>query len=283
MPTYRSPAVAGLFYEQDGQRLAHQIEACFTDSRGPGHLPPHHRTHRRRLRAAIVPHAGYLYSGPIAAHVYAAIAAEDPPTTVLILGVDHHGGAVAAATSVQDWQTPLGPVEVDTDVVRLLARPPIEIDEAAQATEHSIEVQLPFLQYVLPHPRFVPLMIRYGPYERLHEIAEVIRTVVSARPDILVLASTDFSHYVSVGEADRLDHLAIAEILARDPKRLFATVARRGISMCGVAPTTVLLDALREESLTPQLLRYGHSGEATPMPDVVGYAALTLSRSDSSS
>ncbi|MFZ1023688.1 MAG: AmmeMemoRadiSam system protein B [Thermoplasmata archaeon] len=278
MPKFRSPAVAGQFYESDGQRLARQIESCFMDPRGPGHLPPHHRSKPRQLRAAIVPHAGYRYSGPIAAHVYAAIAAEEPPTTVLILGVDHHGGAVRAATSNVDWLTPLGPVEIDNDVVGQLAKPPIVIDEETQALEHSIEVQLPFLQYVLPHPRFVPLMVRYGSYDSLHEIAVAVRSVVASRPDILVLASTDFSHYVPASEADRLDHLAISEILRSDPKGLYSVVARHDISMCGIAPTTVLLDALQHESLTPTLLRWGHSGEDTPMPEVVGYAAITLTR-----
>jgi MEMO1 family protein len=278
VPKLRPPAVAGQFYEADGRRLAHQIESCFTDPRGPGRLPPHQRSRPRRIRAAIVPHAAYPYSGPIAAHAYEAIAAEEPPTTVLILGVDHHGGPVRAATSSVDWLTPLGPVEIDNDVVGQLARPPIEINESVQALEHSIEVQLPFLQYVLPHPRFVPLMVRYGSYETLHQIALVVRSVVAARPDILVMASTDFSHYVPPSEADRLDHLAISEILRTDPKGLYSTVARHDISMCGIAPTTVLLDALENESLLPNLLRWGHSGEATPMPDVVGYAAITLTR-----
>jgi MEMO1 family protein len=276
--TLRSPAVAGQFYESDGQRLAKRIERCFLDPRGPGHLPPHHRSRPRRLRAAIVPHAGYVYSGPIAAHVYAAIAAEEPPTTVLILGVDHQGGPDRAATSHVDWLTPLGPVEIDNDVVGQLAKPPIAINEEAQSLEYSIEVQLPFLQYVLPHPRFVPLMVRFGSYDSLHEIAMAVRAVVVARPDILLLASTDFSHFVPAPEADRLDHLAIAEILRSDPKRLYSTVARHDISMCGIAPTTVLLDALQGEALTPSLLRWGHSGETSPMPEVVGYAAITLTQ-----
>ncbi|MCI4355456.1 MAG: AmmeMemoRadiSam system protein B, partial [Thermoplasmata archaeon] len=271
----RAPAVAGQFYEAESVALTHQIEGCFTTDRGPGELPPRHRSPERRIRAAIVPHAGYAYSGPIAALAYAAIAAERPPHTVLLLGVDHHGAGVPAAVSDRDWTTPLGPAQVDHDLVRALARGPIEIDEASHAPEHSLEVQVPFLQYVLPAPRFAGLMVRFGSLEFLHEIADVVREAIRGR-DILVIASTDFSHYVSPEEADRLDHLALDAILARDPKALYETVVREDISMCGIAPTTVLLATLSGENLGCRLLRWGHSGEAEPMRRVVGYASLLL-------
>jgi MEMO1 family protein len=272
----RPPAVAGQFYAADGADLAHEIEACFRDPRGPGELPSRHRSAERHLRAAIVPHAGYPYSGPIAALAYAAIAAERPPSTVLVLGVDHHGLGGGACLSDRDWRTPLGPTTVDRALVRRLDRPPLRVDEAAQAREHSIEVQLPFLEYVLPRPRFAALQVTFAPLPELVRIAEVVRAAVDGE-DVLLLASTDFSHYVPARTAERLDHLAIAEILRRDPRGLYDTVLANDISMCGIAPTTVLLAALAGEALEPRLLRWGHSGEREPMHDVVGYAALTLS------
>jgi MEMO1 family protein len=279
--TPRKPVVAGQFYPADGRALAQQIEACFRDPRGPGELPPPHRTQDRPLEAGVVPHAGYEYSGAIAAHVYARIAALRPPATVLILGVDHHGRSRGASLSDRPWLTPLGPVEVDHELVKALRHGPVEVDEAAHAEEHSIEVQLPFLDYVLPKPRFVALEVGFGPFEFLEEVGGVVRDAVNGR-DVLLLTSTDFSHYVPARTAERLDRLAIDAILARDPRLLYDTVVRNDISMCGIAPTTVLLAATRDRPLIARLLRWGHSGEVAPMREVVGYAALTLEREDTS-
>lgn len=271
----RPPAVAGQFYAGTGADLAHQLERCFLDPRGPGELPVRHRSTERALRAAVVPHAGFEFSGPIAAHAYARIAAERAPESVLILGVDHHGLGARPALSDRAWTTPLGPTAVDHDLVTALDRPPIRIDEAAQAREHSIEVQLPFLEYVMPQPKFVALQVPFGSFDYLKEVGQIVRAAVTHR-DVLLLASTDFSHYVPPRTAERLDHLAIGAILARDARRLYDTVAENDISMCGIAPTTVLLAALADEDLAARLLRWGHSGEVQPMRDVVGYASLAL-------
>jgi hypothetical protein len=274
----RRPAVAGQFYAGEGTELAHQVERCFTDPRGPGQLPSPQRAAGRSIQAAVVPHAGFEFSGAIAAHAYARIAADHPPESVLILGVDHHGASRGASLSDRPWLTPLGPTAVDHDLVRALARSPLEVDEAAHAHEHSIEVQLPFLEYVLPKPKFVALEVGFGPLEFLEEVAAVVRDAIRDR-DVLLLASTDFSHYVPPRVADRLDHLAIDQILARDARGLYETVRKHNISMCGIAPTTVLLAVTRGWPLHARLLRWGHSGEVAPMDDVVGYASLVLESS----
>ena len=227
------------------------------------------------MRAAFVPHAGYEYSGAIAAHAYLRVAEDAPPESVLVLGVDHHGMSGGASLSDRAWLTPLGPTSVDHDLVRALAKPPLEVDETAHAHEHSIEAQLPFLEYVLPHPKFVALEVGYGPYDFLEEVAGVVRDAVADR-NVLLVASTDFSHYVPPRTAERLDHLAIDAILARDPRRLYDTVRKNEISMCGIAPATVLLAATRDWPVAAQLLRWGHSGEVAPMREVVGYAAIVL-------
>ncbi|HKN06120.1 MAG TPA: AmmeMemoRadiSam system protein B [Thermoplasmata archaeon] len=276
MPTTpRSPAVAGQFYEGDGAALAHQLESCFTDARGPGTLPTRQRSADRTVRAAVVPHAGYVFSGPIAAHAYRLIAADRPPESVLVLGVDHYGASQGASLSERPWLTPLGPTPVDLKLLAALRKPPVNVDEEAHRREHSIEVQLPFLEYVLPHPRFVPLEVGYGPYEFLAEVAGVVRSAIQDR-DVLVIASTDFSHYVPAATAERLDRMAIDQILARDPRGLYDTVRRNDISMCGIAPTTVLLAALEGLDVRPRLLRWGHSGEVEKMRDVVGYASMVF-------
>jgi MEMO1 family protein len=273
--TGRSPVVAGQFYPADGAELARQIEACFLDPRGPGELPARQRTVERTLRAAVVPHAGYPFSGAIAAHAYARVAVEAAPATVLVLGVDHYGMGSGPALSDRNWETPIGPTAVDHELVRSLTHGPIRVDESAHAREHSIEVQLPFLEYSLPRPRFVALQVPFAPYDELVRAALVVRQALEGE-DVLLLASTDFSHYVPAATADRLDHLAIEAILARDPRRLYDTVLAEDISMCGIAPTTVLLAALADEPLRARLLRWGHSGEAHPMRDVVGYASIAL-------
>jgi len=271
----RPPAVSGQFYEADGRALAHQLEACFLSPRGPGELPAPRREGTRRTRAVIVPHAGYEYSGPIAAHAYARVAAERPPESVLVLGADHHGAGLGPALSDHPWLTPLGPTAVDHELVRALAHRPLAVDEMAHALEHSIEVQLPFLEYVLPRPKFVALQVPFESFESLDGVARVVRQAIDGR-DVLIVASTDFSHYVPASTAERLDHLAIDAILARDARRLYETVEANEISMCGIAPVTVLLAALRSEPLTARLFRWGHSGEVARMRDVVGYASLAL-------
>lgn len=271
----RRPAVAGAFYPSDGRELARAVEACFTDPRGPGALPPRQRAAGRRIVAIVVPHAGYPYSGPIAALAYARVAAERAPESVLVLGVDHYGAGSGPALSDRPWATPLGPVAVDHALVRALTQRPVTVDEAAHAREHSIEVQLPFLDYVLPRPCFVALQVPFGPRSDLERVGAVVRGATEGR-DVLLVASTDFSHYVPAATAERLDRAAIDAILAVDAGRLYDTVVSREISMCGIAPTTALLAALTGRPLTARLLRWGHSGEVAPMRDVVGYAAIVL-------
>ncbi|MGP8147005.1 MAG: AmmeMemoRadiSam system protein B, partial [Thermoplasmata archaeon] len=228
---------------------------------------------------AVVPHAGYVFSGPIAAHAYRLIAGDRPPESVLVLGVDHYGASRGASLSERPWLTPLGPTPVDDGLVAALRKPPFEVDEEAHRREHSIEVQLPFLEYVLPHPRFVPLEVGFDTYAFLMEVAGVVRSAIRDR-DVLLIASTDFSHYVPPATAERLDRMAIDQILARDPRGLYDTVVKNDISMCGIAPTTVLLAVLEGLNVQPRLLRWGHSGEVEKMRDVVGYAAIVFESAD---
>ncbi len=271
----RPPAVAGQFYPQDPAGLTQLLERCYADPRGPGRLTPARSSLDRRIRAAVVPHAGYVYSGPIAAHAYRAVAAERPPGTVLVLGVNHHGRGAPAALSAREWRTPLGTVRTDPELIAALDRRPIERDELAHGPEHSIEVQLPFLQQLWPQLRFVGLSITMGPIGFLADVGAVVTRAVQGR-DVLLLASTDFSHYIPAETARSLDRLAINQILARNPTGLYETVVDREISMCGIAPATVLLFALQAEPLRTRLLRWGHSGEAEPMTEVVGYASILL-------
>ncbi|HEV2450210.1 MAG TPA: AmmeMemoRadiSam system protein B [Thermoplasmata archaeon] len=271
----RPPAVAGQFYPSDAVELTQLLEGCFTGRRGPGRLPPPHRSSERHLRALIVPHAGWIYSGEIAAHAYSALAADRAPEVVLLLGVNHRGRGAPAALASLGWETPIGPIATDAALLSALRRAPIEVDDRAHASEHSLEVQMPFLDYVLPKPSVVGLSVSWGSLGFLTEVAAVVRRALRGR-DVLLVASTDFSHYVPPEMAQRLDRRALDAIATRQAETLYDTVRSYDISMCGVAPTTVLLSALEEEPLEVRELRWGHSGEAEPMADVVGYASLLL-------
>lgn len=271
----RPPAVAGQFYPQDPVELTRLLERCFTGPRGPGRLPVRHRAPERHLRALIVPHAGWTYSGAIAAHAYSALAGDRAPESVLLLGVNHRGRGAPAALASLGWETPIGPVATNGELLQALRRSPIEVDDRAHASEHSLEVQMPFLDYVLPKPSVVGLSVSWGSLGFLTDVAAVVRRALRGR-DVLLVASTDFSHYVPADEARRLDRLALDAIATRQAETLYDTVRAHDISMCGVAPTTVLLSALEEEPLEVRELRWGHSGEVEPMADVVGYASLLL-------
>jgi AmmeMemoRadiSam system protein B len=271
----RPPAVAGAFYPAERAELQALLRECFEGPRGPGSSGHRATSAPRRTRALVVPHAGFVYSGPIAARAYAVVAGEVPPKEVLLLGVDHTGNGRAFGLSRRPWRTPLGDVEVATELVDRIAGGEIAVDERAHAQEHSLEVQLPFLQTVLPGVPIAALTVRFAPLEQLRAVASQIAHAVQGR-DTLLIASTDFSHYVAPETARRLDALALAEIDRRDGPGLYRTVVDRDISMCGVAPTTVLLEALRDEPLTVRPLGWSHSGEAEPMSRVVGYAAAAF-------
>lgn len=271
----RPPAVAGAFYPSDAVELTQLLERCFTGPRGPGELPVRQRGKARHIRAAIVPHAGYVYSGPIAAHAFAAIAAERAPESVLLLGVNHRARGAPVALTDEDWETPLGVIPTDGALLRALDRPPATVDRRAHALEHSLEVEMPFVQYVLPHPRVVALSVSFATLSGLAEVGVAVARAIRGR-DVLLVASTDFSHYVPAETARRLDRMAIDRILELQPEALYETVRTNDISMCGIAPVTALLCALEGETLLARLLRWGHSGEAEPMREVVGYASILL-------
>jgi AmmeMemoRadiSam system protein B len=269
----RPPAVAGAFYPDDPADLTKLMRRCFTERRGPGSLPGPPSDRPRSIRALVVPHAGFVYSGPIAAHAFRAVSEEAPPGTILLLGVNHRGRGTPAALSDMDWATPLGDVPTDPELLAALRRAPLEVDNAVHASEHSIEVELPWLQSIYPGPRIVALSIRFGSLASLVDVAAVIRRAIRGR-DVLLIASTDFSHYVPAETAKRLDRLALDALRSKDPEQLYRTVVTQDISMCGIAPTTVLLATLEDTALSVEELAWGHSGESEPMRDVVGYASL---------
>lgn len=278
-PRVRRPAVAGTFYPREAGSLRAQIEECFEKPRGPGPLSrPKAGPSARRTIAAVAPHAGYVYSGPVAAHLFAQLARETPPATVLVLGVNHHGIGSRFAVSDEVWSTPLGEVGPDSDLVRALARGPVELDPGAHRREHSIEVELPFLQTIYPEGsfRFVALQVSFARYDDLVELGQHLRRVLEGR-DVLVIASSDLSHYLPRREAREKDDRALEPLLRLDPEELYRRVVGEDISMCGIAPTTALLCSLEGTRARAELVARGDSADAEPMREVVGYASVRIS------
>ena len=271
----RYPAVAGQFYERDPVALRKQIEACYRHPIGPGGRPAVARGGPRSLKGMVVPHAGYIYSGPVAAHAYAALARDGPPRSFVILGPNHTGLGAAMALGAHDWETPLGVATYDADLGARLHRDPITEDIVAHSREHSIEVQLPFLQDLLGEVRFVPICMGLQELKIAVEVGEVVRDAIHGT-DTVVLASTDFSHYIPKAEAARRDRKAIDKILASDVKGFYRVIKEEDVSMCGYGPVIAMMTAVAPSK--PELLRYASSGDVAPMDDVVGYAAIGMRR-----
>ncbi len=260
----REPAVAGRFYPGSPARLAADVD---------GWLKP---AERAAAKGLVAPHAGYMYSGAIAAEVYRRV--EIPPR-VIVLGPNHTGlGAMASLWPGGTWRMPFGEVPIDDGLTDALTDAPgVEIDDQAHLHEHSLEVQIPFLQRSQPSLSIAAICL--GPLS-FHACEALGKAIGKAAADAgaLVVASSDMSHYVSAAEAREKDHRAIDRVLALDPAGLYEVVRKEKISMCGFVPATVMLVAAREMGAkAAELVRYGHSGEVTGDDDqVVGYAAIRV-------
>jgi AmmeMemoRadiSam system protein B len=279
MERVRPAAVAGSFYPAEAEELKELLDDCFVASplgpRGAREVSP-------SLVGAMVPHAGYAYSGPCAAHLYASL--DKNIRQVILLGVNHRGrGSSAALSAAEFWRTPLGEVPVDRAAgERLKSRIDfLAEDDRPHRDEHSIEVQLPFLQSVLREFAFVPLSLSYLTLEECRRLGEAVARAyeagTGAGTKTLLLASSDLNHYLSPKETERLDALALEKILALDPVGLLESVEENNISMCGVIPTAVLLFAANAlGAKQARLLKHCHSGDVARMREVVGYASVAL-------
>ncbi len=271
----RYPAVAGQFYEAEASALRRQIESCYRHPLGPGRHPEAARAGPRALKGLVVPHAGYMYSGPVAAHAYAALAEDGLPGAFVILGPNHTGMGAMEALGAHDWETPLGVVAYDRELGARLLRGPVTEDIVAHRREHSIEVQLPFLQDLSSAVRFAPICMGVQELREATGVGEVVREAIRGL-DVVVVASTDFCHYIPKAEAARRDRMAIDRIVAGDVKGFYRTVQENDISMCGYGPVVAMMTAIGPARA--ELLKYGSSGDVAPMEEVVGYAAVAMRR-----
>jgi AmmeMemoRadiSam system protein B len=266
----RPPAVAGRFYPSEPQELARQISEF---------APPVASAGKTLARGCVVPHAGYMYSGHVAGAVYSLL---EIPARCILLGPRHYPrGEEMAILSQGSWRTPCGDAPVDADLAAELmqACPRLREDAVAHEREHSLEVQIPFLQRLVPDFRFVPVVLGADRYPLLEELGHAVAKVVAAQSErVLVIASTDMNHYESDGITRAKDGRAIERILALDPRGLYDTVRGEGITMCGYAATTAMLVAMRDLGAeSAELVRYATSGDITDeREEVVGYAGLIV-------
>lgn len=275
----RDPYVAGQFYSGSREGLRAQIKECFLSDVGPGELPKLGDA-KRDIVGCVVPHAGYMYSGPVAAHVYTELAKQAQPETIVIISPNHTGHGSLAALSNENWETPLGIVETDKKIVGELSKDCklMDIDETAHKDEHSLEVQLPFLQYIYGDFKMVPICMKWPNLDVIEEIAECLSKI---EKDIIVIASSDFTHYESHESATQKDKNAISHILNMDEKRFLQTVYENNLSICGHTPiATCIVTAKKFGAKRAELLKYATSGDAIKdySQDVVGYAGIVLRR-----
>jgi AmmeMemoRadiSam system protein B len=234
---------------------------------------------KTRAIGAVVPHAGYLYSGRIAGSVYARAVF---PDTFVILGPNHTGlGSGAAIMTYGAWETPLGQVPIDTDLARSIREHSwtLEEDHVAHLREHSIEVQLPLLQAFGVSFSFVPICLFSTEFAACQDVGRAVaEAVLQSDRRVVLIASTDLSHYVDHARATVTDQRVIEAVQTVDPQRLHRTVVRERISMCGLHPTTAMLIAARELGATiGELVGYATSGDVTKdYGSVVGYAGLLI-------
>jgi AmmeMemoRadiSam system protein B len=274
----RRAAVAGQFYKGTAEALKMQVA---------GYLIP--AAHKVRALGILSPHAGLMYSGSVAGALYSSI---ELPKTFVLIGPNHTGlGAPIALMSNGSWETPLGTVEIDrTLATSILGRSRhIHEDDRAHLREHSLEVQLPFIQYLCPDASIVPIQMLDTRLETCIEVGRAVGEAIaecgmpnaectSNQSEILIVASSDMSHYEPAEIAQKKDHLAIGQILDLDPEGLYRTIKDNHITMCGYGPAVAMLVACKALGATRGvLIKYANSGEVSgDQNQVVGYAGIAI-------
>jgi AmmeMemoRadiSam system protein B len=279
----RKPAVASAFYAGTKSELTEQIIDCFTHRFGPGQVPKPVDHGPRKIVGIVCPHAGYMYSGPVAANGYSKLATDGMPEVFVILGPNHTGyGSGVSIVTEGSWETPIGISPVDSVLARQIQKACsiIDIDEEAHAFEHSIEVQLPFIQFLFKDAaKFVPICMMMQDLRTSREIAKTIVEQLKGR-DFLIIASSDFTHYEQHDAAVRKDDAAIDVITRLDEVALNELGDSGRVTMCGYGPiTTLITTAKLLGGVRAELLVHKTSGDITgDKSSVVGYSSLVFLR-----
>ncbi|MBN1156134.1 AmmeMemoRadiSam system protein B [Candidatus Woesearchaeota archaeon] len=282
----RLPCVAGQFYEGEKEELLKQIRGCFLSELGPGKLPQ--KKKEGKTKAAIVPHAGYIFSGACAAHAYKRISESEQPDLFIIIGPNHTGFG-RTSVLLDDFSTPLGTAKVDNEFGEALMREfKIDNDARVHRYEHSIEVQLPFLQFAVNKFKFLPIIISSPHY--LDELAAAIKkTAKDLKRNICIIASSDFTHFgynygfipftENVKEnISKLDAKAVELIKSFDDEGFLGYVRGTGATICGFLPIVLLMKIIKNEKPKSELLKYYTSADVMgDYSNSVSYASIVFS------
>lgn len=274
----RKPAVAGMFYPSNKDELLSTIRECFLNKLGPGSFYPNES---KSFIAFVSPHAGYMYSGPVAAYTY-CYASLVKPELVILVGPNHYGlGSSVASMKDAVWDTPLGSIEVDNEAVDIAVKVSgiIDIDFYAHIKEHSIEVQLPMLQFIYKHNyKILPIILWMQDQETAKDVGRAIAEVAKKKSS-LIIASSDFTHYEPNDVAYKKDRELINTVEELDTSRFYTILERLKVSACGYgAIASVMYASKLLGAKSAKLLKYATSGDVTgDMDSVVGYASIMIS------
>ncbi|MEM2759832.1 MAG: MEMO1 family protein [Nitrososphaerales archaeon] len=271
----RKPAVAGSFYPASKDELLRMIESCFLHPYGPQKKSPSGID--RKIIGMVCPHAGYMYSGPVAAHSYYAASSLNIDLVIMV-GPNHYGiGSGVAVMREGSWETPLGSVDVDNKVAESIAKISgiIDFDDAAHSEDHCLEVQLPMLQYIYRQFKIVPIIMWMQDKDTAEGVARAIAEIGKGG-NVLLIASSDFTHYEPNEEAHRKDMELIKTILELDVNKYYSVLRRLEVSACGYGAVAVVMIAAKMlGAKNGELLKYATSGDITGSKDsVVGYGSI---------
>jgi AmmeMemoRadiSam system protein B len=278
----RRPVQAGSFYSGTAESLKKQIEECFQHKLGPGKNPTVQKG-PRNIVGLVCPHAGYMYSGPVAAHSYYNLAIDGKPDTVIIFGPNHTGeGSGLAIVKEGIWRTPLGDAQIDEAVAQEILRKSeiVDVDDSAHAHEHSIEVQLPFLQYLYGSAfKFVPIGFLMQDLESSREVGQAVAKATAGK-NVVIIASTDMTHYEPHEVAEKKDRMALSALEKLDEKTFYSTVESHRITACGYGPVVALITAAKILGAKKgRVLCYKTSGDVIgDYSAVVGYASVVITK-----
>jgi hypothetical protein len=250
---------------------------------GPGKVPNVAEKSLQSLVGFVSPHAGYVYSGPVAAYGYYTLALEGKPEVVAIFGPNHTGqGSGISIMNQGVWRTPLGDVEIDSEIASKIMHGSgvIDLDDSAHTFEHSIEVQLPFLQYLYGAGfKFIPICFMMQDLDSSREVGQATATALRGK-NALIIASSDMTHYEPQKIAEQKDKSALEAVEKMDEEHFYSTVEEQGITACGYGPIIALMTAAKIlGAKNAKLLKYATSGDVTgDFSAVVGYASVAFSK-----
>lgn len=277
----RKPSVSGIFYSSNKEQLVDELKGCFTNKIfGPGRLPPSDQV--RKIYGIVSPHAGYLYSGSVAANGYYSVSSSKFNNAILV-GPNHYGLGSSVATTMNGiWESPIGDVMVNPQVAKDIASraTSMDFDEFAHSRDHCLEVQIPFLLFTTEKFRIVPIILtnqdEYLALELGSAISDTVNECISKGDEFMLIASSDFTHYESNSEAHRKDSQLIKSILSLDITAFYYTLRQYNVSACGYgAIATVMVAAKNLGATRGELIRYATSGDVTgDKSSVVGYSSI---------